>query len=605
VTMARRTGYVWTLAAAAAVAVACVLPAAIGRYHTQMLALAGIYAIAAHGLNLLAGYTGQTSLGHAGFYAIGAYTGALLATKLGIGFWPGLPVSVLLAAAAGLLVAYPSFRLEGPYLAMVTIAFGIIVNSALVEWSDVTGGTQGVLNIPRPTIAGERLRLEQQFVLIVAVLALTTLLLRNLMRSPWGRLFVAVRENPLAAESIGLSTRAIKTVAFGISAGLAGLAGHLFAFFQGFISPEAFEFDSSIFFLTVVIFGGAGTLTGPLVGAPVLTFLPELLQRFVDYRLIIYGGLIVATLYALPLGIVGTLFRRQSAVPQYAPSPQGGAPPPEVRAAPLREIAPGRLPVVEVRDVSMAFGGVRAINGVSLSVAPSTVHALIGPNGAGKTVLLNILCGYYPPTAGQVLINGRPVTGLPSHQRARRGVARTFQTTQLFGELTVLQNVLAGFPGQTRRRLLDSLIGTPRLRREEAVRCEAACALLRFVGYAGDPDARAGSLPFGHQRLVEIARALALEPLVLAMDEPAAGLNPSEVDALDELITRIRVRGIAVLLIEHHMDLVMGISDQITVLQHGEKLAEGVPEAVQGDPAVIKAYLGDREAEAPRAAAAL
>jgi branched-chain amino acid transport system permease protein len=299
------------------------------------------------------------------------------------------------------------------------------------------------------------------------------------------------------------------------------------------------------------------------------------------------------------------LFRRQSAVPQYAPSPQGGAPPPEVRAAPLREIAPARLPVVEVRDVSMAFGGVRAINGVSLSVAPGTVHALIGPNGAGKTVLLNILCGYYPPTAGQVLINGRPVTGLPSHQRARRGVARTFQTTQLFGELTVLQNVLAGFPGQTHGRLLDSLIGTPRLRREEAVRCEAACALLRFVGYAGDPDARAGSLPFGHQRLVEIARALALEPLVLAMDEPAAGLNPSEVDALDELITRIRVRGIAVLLIEHHMDLVMGISDQITVLQHGEKLAEGVPEAVQGDPAVIKAYLGDREAEAPRAAAAL
>ena len=551
---------------------------------------------------LVDGLRGPNVLGHAGFYAIGAYTGALLATKLGLGFWIGLPFSVGLAAAAGLLLAYPSFRLEGPYLAMVTIAFGIIVNSVLVEWSDLTGGTQGVLNIPRPTIGGQRLLLERQFLLIVIALVLVSFLLRNLVRSPWGRALVAVRENMIAAEFVGLSTLVVKTTAFAVSAALAGLAGHLFAFFQGFISPEAFEFDASIFLLTIVIFGGAGTLAGPLIGAPVLTFLPEVLQRFTDYRLIIYGAIIVFTLYALPLGFVGTLFRRSTRLPEYS-TPRGRAIAAKIEEMPPVRAAAPLASVIELTDVSMSFGGVRALTGVSLQVRPATVHALIGPNGAGKTVLLNILCGYYPPTAGTLRLEGKPSPWLPAHRVARRRIARTFQTTQLFGELTVLQNVMSGFPGQTRHRLLDAFIGSPRLRREEAARREAARALLAFVDYAGDVNARANSLPFGHQRVVEIARALALDPVLLAMDEPAAGLNPSEVDALDDLITRIRSRGVAVLLVEHHMDLVMGISDEISVLYHGEMLVEGTPAAIQANPTVIKAYLGEPEEHEVRAAA--
>ena len=600
--MARLANWSWIFAAVAAIGLAWLLPAAIGRYYTQMMALAGIFAIAGHGLNLLTGYAGQTSLGHAGFYAIGAYTGALLATKLGLGFWIGLPFSVGLAAAAGLLLAYPSFRLEGPYLAMVTIAFGIIVNSVLVEWSDLTGGTQGVLNIPRPTIGGQRLLLERQFLLIVIALVLVSFLLRNLVRSPWGRALVAVRENMIAAKSVGLSTLVVKTTAFAVSAALAGLAGHLFAFFQGFISPEAFEFDASIFLLTIVIFGGAGTLAGPLIGAPVLTFLPEVLQRFTDYRLIIYGAIIVFTLYALPLGFVGTLFRRSTRLPEYS-TPRGRAIAAKIEEMPPVRAAAPLASVIELTDVSMSFGGVRALTGVSLQVRPATVHALIGPNGAGKTVLLNILCGYYPPTAGTLRLEGKPSPWLPAHRIARRRIARTFQTTQLFGELTVLQNVMSGFPGQTRHRLLDAFIGSPRLRREEAARREAARALLAFVDYAGDVNTRANSLPFGHQRVVEIARALALDPVLLAMDEPAAGLNPSEVDALDDLITRIRSRGVAVLLVEHHMDLVMGISDEISVLYHGEMLVEGTPAAIQANPTVIKAYLGEPEEHEVRAAA--
>src|SRR5215475_8168970 len=256
----RTRSWIWVLVGLAAVAVSFVLPSAVGRYYTQMLSLAGIYVMVAQGLNLLVGYTGQPSLGHAGFYAIGAYTGALLATKLGFSFWSAYPLSMAMAAISGLIIALPTLKLEGPYLAMVTIAFGIIVDSVAIEWSDVTGGTQGVLNIPRPAIAGVRLGLEGQFVLIVGTAAVVILLLSNLMRSPWGRAFVAVRENSIAAQAVGLDSRAVKTLAFTISAALAGAGGHLFAFLQGFISPEAFEFEASIFFLTVVIFGGAGTV---------------------------------------------------------------------------------------------------------------------------------------------------------------------------------------------------------------------------------------------------------------------------------------------------------------------------------------------------------
>jgi branched-chain amino acid transport system permease protein len=587
--------WVSLIAVVAAVSIAWLLPSAIGRYYTQMLSLAGIYVIVAQGLNLLVGYTGQPSLGHAGFYAIGAYTGALLATKLGLSFWAALPLSMAAAALSGLIIALPTLKLEGPYLAMVTIAFGIIVNSLAIEWSELTGGTQGVLNIPRPVIAGFRLGLEGQFVLIVAMGAVITLVLRNLMRSPWGRAFVAVRENPIAAQAVGLDTRAVKTLAFTISAALAGVGGHLFAFLQGFISPEAFEFDASIFFLTMVIFGGAGTLAGPLVGAPLMTFLPELLQRFVDFRLVIYGLLIVVSLYALPRGVIGTLFRRTAMLPEISPSRTQNASPDRTGVQPAAPPPPGK-PIVAVRDVHMAFGGVRALNGVSFTVETGSVHALIGPNGAGKTVLLNVLCGYYRPTHGEVALSGRTLTGLAPHQVARLRIARTFQTAQLFGEMTVLQNVLLGFQGRSRGRLLDSFLFSSGLAREEEERRTAALELLAFVGFQGDPRALANSLPFGHQRLVEIARALALAPNLIAMDEPAAGLNPREIEDLDLLITRIRDRGIAVLLVEHHMDLVMGISDRITVLDHGERLAEGRPSEIQADPRVIEAYLGIEDA---------
>jgi branched-chain amino acid transport system permease protein len=309
--------------------------------------------------------------------------------------------------------------------------------------------------------------------------------------------------------------------------------------------------------------------------------------------------MIVAFLYALPHGIVGTLFRRSTALPDAA-APAGRQPTIATTIngdMGLRSAGEADGAIVALQNVHMSFGGVRALNGISLAIQPGTIHALIGPNGAGKTALLNVLSGYYRPTQGAVLLGARDVTGLAPHRIARLGIARTFQTAQLFGSLTVLQNVLAGFAGQVNRRFIDSALITLRLQREEAGRRTVALELLAFVGFNADPHALASSLPFGHQRLVEIARALAMNPALIAMDEPAAGLNPKEIQDLDELITRIGARGIAVLLVEHHMDLVMGISNRITVLDHGEKLAEGSPSQIQANPRVIEAYLGAEDLE--------
>ena len=425
------------------------------------------------------------------------------------------------------------------------------------------------------------------------------------MRSPRGRAFIAVRENPIAAQAVGLSTRGVKTVAFTISAALAGAGGHLFAFFQGFISPEAFEFEASIFFLTTVIFGGAGTLAGPLVGAPIMTFLPEMLQRFVDFRLIIYGALIVASLYAMPLGIVGTVFRRATYLPDAASLPAGiaGAPvavsQPAAKPASLATSATGDS-IVAIEGVHMSFGGVRALNGIGFTVERGTIHALIGPNGAGKTVF-SMSRGYYPPTEGRSGSTARSSPASPTPGRTA-GVARTFQTAQLFGEPDGAAERARRLPRTDGGTLYDSALITPRLRREEAARRAAALGLLDFVGFQADPDALANSLPFGHQRLVEIARALAMEPNADRHGRACRGIEPEEVEDLDELITRISTRGKRRAAGGASHGLGDGHLEPRDRARLRREDRRGSPAEVQANPLVIEAYLGaedDRSADEP------
>lgn len=568
----------WVVVACAALA----LPAVTANtYYLYVGAGVGLLTIVTAGLNILAGFTGQISLGHAGFFAIGAYAAAVLTTRAGWHPVPATAVALVLAALVGVVVAGAALRVSGPYLAMVTIAFGIIVEGILVEWVALTGGPGGIFNIPKPA-------LPKAYLLIAAVAAVALWLVRNLRRSPWGRAFLAIRASEVAAESLGLSVYFVRIVAFTISAAFAGMAGALFAFLNGYISPDSFGLQTSILYLLALLFGGMGYIAGPLVGSLVLTLLPEFLTGLVDYRLIVYGLLLLVSMYWLPTGVIGALTGNRTrwfAAPLEPPS-RDVVPTPEPSAADAG-------PLLNVAGVGIAFGGVAALSDVTVQVSSRGIHAIIGPNGAGKTTLLNVLSGFYAPDGGGVRLEQQSVHGRPPYAVARLGVARTFQTAQLFDDLTAAENVAVGIAGQHLGSVVAALLGAPHVRHREGDLVERAHALLSAAGLGKWADTPAGALPAGLRRRLEIVRALATGPKLILLDEPAAGLGPAEIRELDAELCALRNSGgPAIVLVEHHMDLVMAISDRITVLDYGRVIAEGTPGEVRRNPGVIEAYLG-------------
>jgi branched-chain amino acid transport system permease protein len=574
------------LCAAVLIAAPFVLP----EYFRFVLDLALINIIAVIGVNITMGYAGQISLGHAGFAAIGAYTTALLMTNLGFSFWVAMSAGCIVAGIFGFALGLPSLRLGPLYVSMVTFGFGFIVVLILQNWYDLANGPNGMAT-PLPTLFGVDLT-PYYFHFVIGALALVLFVITyNIVHSRQGRAFVAIRESEIAARAMGINTALGKTLAFALGAMFAGASGALFAGLTQFVNPDAFVFNVSISYVTMLILGGAGFMSGPIIGGLLLTALPEILRGAAEYKDFITGLLLLVLLIFLPNGIAGLLRKSFR-----GPAKLGLAFPSTALTAPRRPTPQGRT-LFSVANINVMFGGLAALRDVSFDMERGQILGLIGPNGAGKTTLFNTLSGIYFPNSGTVQFDDRDITFTASHKRTRMGICRTFQNLELFKDMTVLDNVLVGAHCRLPVNLLQNVFRTPSNERVERIARDEAAALLEFVGLSKLAFERAGNLAFGHQRLLEIARALAAWPQLLMLDEPAAGLNSAELENLMEIIGRIRNDfGISILLIGHTMRLVMGLSDKIVVLDHGEKIAEGSPTAIQQNKKVLEAYLGTSSA---------
>ena len=581
---ARSAGVVLGLCAAAAVA--CIFA---NRYQQYVIALVALTAIVGIGLNVLLGLAGQLSLGHVGFYAIGAYTCAILTTRHAWDFWLALPIAGLVAAVAGGLLAVPALRVRGPYLAMVTIAFGFVMEQSAAEAKDLTGGWNGIMNVPRPVLFGQTLNELGIALLAIALMAALLLVFARFRSSTWGLAMRATRDAEIASQAIGLNVVMVRAVAFIVSAFLAGIAGALFATLGNFVSPESFPFFQSIVFLLVVLIGGVGTVLGPVAGAVIVVLLPEMLSFLAGYRLLFFGALLLIILLLVPEGVMGAVERRLRRTSTRSARPAED----EVAGFVARG---GASSALEVDGVGIAFGGTQAVGNVSLAAPARQITSIIGPNGAGKTTLLNLIGGFYRPDSGGVTLGGQRLPQGVTHRIARAGVARTFQTTQLFPRMSVLENVLIAMRKGRLGGLHRAVLRSRRMEEDERI----AEGLLAFVGYAGPIGRLAQELPHVDRRLVEIARALATQPHVLMLDEPAAGLDEVYTRRMGALLQRIAGMGIAVIIIEHDMNLVMGISDQVVVLDAGKCIAAGAPAEVRGNREVRAAYLGEGELQIAR-----
>lgn len=564
----------------------------------QLTILFGLNALLAQSINVLTGYAGQISLGQAAIYGAGAYGTGVLTVQYGWPIWAAMPAGIVLALLIGALVSIPAGRVREFYLAMVTFGLGLLAFEIMRQWSDVTGGFSGLSSIPSPplrnfVVGGQTVGLVSYYYGVVLLVVVATWLLANTIKSHVGRSFVAVQTSELAAATLGVDPARRKRLAYMLSAGLAGTAGVLYAHIIGFISPDAFSVNTSIAILVFAVLGGMRTIAGPFLGAALLTFLPDQLQAFSEYQHLIYGLVLLLSFIVLPRGIAGLFPYRTPLI--------HGAVDRGSRATGMVDESPDDGPVaadviggdlLEVRDVVQTFTGVRALDGVSMSVRRGSIHGLIGPNGSGKSTLLNVISGVYTPVAGSVLFDGRRADGLRPHAVARLGVSRTFQHPLIFGELTVRENVVVGAERIFRSRLLPLMVRSRRAAAEECLLVRSAERAITQVGLDDFSEALAETLPFGRQRMLELARSMCSQPTLLMLDEPAAGLAEDDLVALAALLRTLADRGVTILLIEHHMDFLLDLVEAVTVLDNGRVIFQGEPSAARLDERVIEAYLG-------------
>ncbi|MCE1207253.1 MAG: branched-chain amino acid ABC transporter ATP-binding protein/permease [Spirochaetia bacterium] len=567
----------------------------------------GIYALLGLSLNIVLGEVGLFDLGHTGFYAIGAYTTAILNTHLHIPILILLPVSAIVAGLFAWLVTSPVIHLKGDYLCIVTIGIGEIVRLTMINNPlGLTGGPNGINGIDTPVFFFPIISSRQFYYLIWIIMGLVTFGLLRLQRSRIGRAWNFIREDETAAEALGIDVRRYKLGAFVAGAALAGIAGNIYASKQMSVSPESFTFMESSLLFCIVLLGGLGSIPGTMLGALAITVFPEVFRPFAKYRLMFFGLALLFMMIFRPAGILPrkrdsleTLMKaisgKRKRLKKQAPEVSTAENPAHPSARHDKKAQKTGNVLLSVRDAHLSFGGVMAVAGIDVEVERGKITALIGPNGAGKTTLFNLITGIYKPQKGSIMLNGEEISGQIPHRIVQKGIARTFQNIRIFPTLTCLENVLCGQHCHGRAGYVASIFHLPYQQEEERAMFDYAKHCLERVGLGDSLDLLASSLPYGKRRYLEIARALAVKPDLIVLDEPSSGLNDAETDKLADLLSDLVSDGYSILLIEHDMHLVDKVSDHVIVMQSGKKIAEGEMCVVRENPKVIEAYLGTDE----------
>jgi len=573
----------WILLGAAGLA----LPLLDDSYMGTIATRAYIYWVLGAGLNLVVGYAGQIAIGWVAMLTLGAYTTAALAAGRAGPEWPvylALLAGGGVGAVFGVVVGLPALRLRTFYFAMTTLGFATIVTQVALAWKDVTGGGVGTPGpvFPWPFDPGWGF---YYFCFLLAAIA--TWMTANIGSSRYGRALVAIRDAEVAAEASGIAKPKLLVMIFLLAGALGGIAGGLFASLQSYITPDAFTFEMSVLFFIGILIGGRGSILGPALGTLILTVLPEIAAPLVQWSTFLYAALLLAIVLVIPGGIADLLdYKNRRPLEQHREI----VPRPELLARVLGEQNANTL--IALKGIKLHFGGVKAIDGLDLEIHGGEVHGLIGPNGSGKTTTLNVVSGYYRPHEGSLTIDGSDLPFEQPHVRARWRIARTFQTPRVVGAASVLENVMIGGTVHGHGTFGESMLSLPRHRLDERVLQEAAMLALATVGLEQLASVRADRLQHSELRFVEIARALMLRPACLMLDEPAAGLSTEEIRRLGGLIKAVSRAGTAVLLVEHHADLIFDICDRVTVLNLGKVLAAGTPEEIRSHREVVSAYLG-------------
>jgi len=575
------------------------LPYQLDSYLIHVANVIILFALLAIGLGLTMGVAGQINLAQVAFFGVAAYATAILTTRAGLGFWTAGLVSLLIAMAIGLLVGTPALRMQSHYLGIVTLGLAL----AFTNWvtnSQIAGGAEGITAIPAPAFPGVDLSNEYFFYYLeLIVFALTMAFALFVVRTPLGRRMRAMRDDSLAAGAVGVEVPMLRMTAFLLGSIYGGIAGVLYAGLIRYVAPETFSIANMFLLLAMVIIGGRQSLVGCVVGAIVLMLLREALIDYPTYAQVAYGSVVVLIVVFAPAGLAGIPRQAVRLARRLGLGPAGAARTPRLGpfqpypSAGAAEAVDAEKPMLELDGITMNFRGLIALRDVSMTVDPGEIRGIVGPNGSGKTTLFNVVSGLYRPSAGRVTLSGVTVTAARPYRLAQAGVARTFQNLRLFPALTVRENVLVALD---RTRVWSSWryavwqLGV--WRHERTLRDEADEVLARF-GLSDFADVTPGALPYGTQRRVEIARAMARRPRLLLLDEPAAGLNGEEVRQLSEIVRSIRASGVTVVVIEHNMALVMSLCDRVTVFASGQIIADGAPTEVARAPQVIEAYLGD------------